>query len=145
MINIIVNKLIGTLCRRMADYTYLRENADEWRKELVHMDFITTEFQSRNLHLRQDDSGDRGKKHTVEDRVHVQETLQKKDRPQSHSEGDRVPREVKYKSNKEGRYCKCGMSNHKFEACHNEWQANTAPFRSDAGREPVNKKARMDE
>ena len=45
MINILVNKHTGPLRRSMAHYEDLRENPDEWRKQLVRMDIITTESQ----------------------------------------------------------------------------------------------------
>ena len=67
MINIIINKLTGRLRRSMAYYKHLGENPDEWRKQLVRMDIITSEFQRRDKHPRQDDSKDRGKEHTFED------------------------------------------------------------------------------
>ena len=44
MINIIIAKLSGPLRRSMAHYEHLRDNLDEWRKQLVRMDIITTEF-----------------------------------------------------------------------------------------------------
>ena len=50
MINVIINKLTGPLHRSMAHYEHLRENPDEWRKELVPMDMITTEVQRRDTH-----------------------------------------------------------------------------------------------
>ena len=58
MINIIINKLTGPLRRSMAHYEHLREIPDEWRKQLVRMDIITTEFQRRDKHPGQDDSKD---------------------------------------------------------------------------------------
>ena len=91
MINIIINKLTGPRRRSMANYEHLRENPDERRKQLVHMDNITTEFQCRDKHPRQDDSKDRGKKRTFEDREQLRAGQEKKDRPQQNSEGDRVP------------------------------------------------------
>ena len=58
MINIMINKLTGPLRRSMAHYEHLRENHDEWRKQLVRMDIITAEFQGRDKHPRQDDRKD---------------------------------------------------------------------------------------
>ena len=52
MINIIINKLTGSLRPSMVYYEHLRENPDEWRKKLVRMDIITTEFQRRHKHPR---------------------------------------------------------------------------------------------
>ena len=144
MINIIITKLSGPLRRSMAHYEHLRDNPDEWRKQLVRMDIITTEFQRRDKHPRQDDNKDRSKKRTFEDRIQLQGKSEKKDRPQYNSEGDRVPHEVKEKRKKDGRCFKCGMSNHKFEACPNKWRANTPPFKNEIGKEPAHKKARTD-
>ena len=56
VINIIIKELTGTLRRSMAHCEYLRENPDEWRKQVVRIDIITTEFPRRNKHPRQDDS-----------------------------------------------------------------------------------------
>ena len=44
IMNIIINNLTGPLHRRMAHYEHLRENPDEWRKQHVRMDIITSEF-----------------------------------------------------------------------------------------------------
>ena len=44
MIYIIINKLTGPLRRSVAHYEHLRQNPDEWRIQLVHMDIVTTEF-----------------------------------------------------------------------------------------------------
>ena len=141
MINIIINKLTGPLRRSMTHYEHLRENPEERRKQLVGMDIITTGFQRRDKHPRQDDSKDRGKTRTFEDRVQLRGGPEKKDRPQQNSEGERVPYEVKEKLKKDGRCFKCGMSNHKFDACPNKWRASTPPFRSGPNQEPVNKRA----
>ena len=43
------------------------------------MNIITTEFQRRDKHPRQDDSKDRGKKRTFEDRVQLQGGPERKD------------------------------------------------------------------
>ena len=45
IINIIINKLRGPLRHSMAHYEHLRENPDEWRKLVIRMDILTTEFQ----------------------------------------------------------------------------------------------------
>ena len=58
MIYIIINKLTGRHCRSMAYYEHLCENRDEWRKQLVLMDIITSELQRRNKHACQDNSKD---------------------------------------------------------------------------------------
>ena len=71
MINIIIHKLTGPLRRSMAHHEHLQENPDECRKQLVRMDIITTEYQRRDNHSRQDDHKDRGKTHTFEDRIQL--------------------------------------------------------------------------
>ena len=81
---------------------------------------------------------------TFEDSVQLRGGPVKKDRPQRNSEGERVPYEVKQKSKKDGRCFKCGMSNHKFDACPNEWRASTPTFRSGRNQRPINKQARTD-
>ena len=144
MINIIINKLTGPLRCSMAHYEHLRENPDEWRKQLVRMDIITSELQGREKHPRQDDSKDRSKEHTFEDRVQLRGGPEKKDRSQQNSDGERVPYELKEKRKKDGLCFKCGMSNHKFDACPNKWRPSTPPFRSGPKQEPVNKMALTD-
>ena len=58
MIHIIINKLTGPLRRSIVHYEHLRESPDEWRKQLIRMDIITTEFQRRDNDPRQSDSKD---------------------------------------------------------------------------------------
>ena len=101
MINIIIHELTGPLRRSMAYYEQLHENPDEWCKQLIRMDIITSEFQRREKHPRQVDSKDRGKKHTFQDRVQLHGKLEKKHRRQHNSEGHRVPHGVKKKRKKE--------------------------------------------
>ena len=69
IINIIINKLTGPFRRSMAYSEHLRENPDEWRKQLVRMDIITTEFQRRDKNPPQDDCKDRKQQRTFEHRI----------------------------------------------------------------------------
>lgn len=96
-INIIINKLTGPPRRSMAHYEHLRKNPEECEKQLVRMDMISTEFQRRDEHPREDDSKNLGKKRTFEDRVQLGGVPEKKKRPQQNSEGQRDPYEDKEK------------------------------------------------
>ena len=90
MINLIINKLTGPLRRSMSHYEHLRENFDEWSKQLVRMDIITTEFQRRDKHPRQDDSKDRSKKRTFEERIELEAEFEEK-KKSSANKRDFVP------------------------------------------------------
>ena len=109
-VNIIINKLTGPLRRSMADYKHLREHPDEWRNQLGLMDIITSEFQRRDQHPRQDDK-DRGKKHAFEDRIQ----LEGESDDQKKNSGDKrdfVPQVQIDSRNKDSRCFKCGRKNH---------------------------------
>ena len=86
MINIIINKLRGPLRHSMAHYEHLRENRDEWGKQLVRMDIITREFQRRDKQPRQCDSKDRSKKRTCTDRIHFKAGSEEKKKSSSNKE-----------------------------------------------------------
>ena len=83
MINIIISKLTGALRRSIAYYEHLRENPEEWSKQLVRVDIITTKFQRRDKHPRQNDSKDRRKKRTFEDRIQLKAGTEEKKKSSS--------------------------------------------------------------
>ena len=145
MINIIINKLTGPLRRSMAHYEHLRENPNEWRKQLVRMNIITTEFQRRTYHPRQDDSEDRGKKRTFEDRIQLKAGSKEK-KKSSGNKRDFVLQDQIDRRQKESRCFKCGRKNHQAADYEYGWVAQTPPLKytSNPKQEPVNKKARTD-
>ena len=116
MINIIINKLKGPLRRSMTHYEHLRENPDEWRKQLVRMDIITTEFQRRDKHPRQDDNKDRSKKHTFKDRIQLKAGSEEKKRS-SGNKRDFVPQDQIDRRKKASRCLKCGRKNQQASDC----------------------------
>ena len=110
MINIIINTLSGPLRSSMADNEQLRENPDEWRKQLIRMDIITTDFQRRDKHPRQVDNKDRSKKRTFEDRIQLQQGSENK-KNKSGDKRDFVLQEQIDRRKKDSRSFKCGRKN----------------------------------
>ena len=145
MINIIMNKLTGPLRRSMAHYEHLRENPDGWRKQLVHKYIITTEFQRRDKHPRQDDNKDRGKKRTFEDRIQLKVGTEEKQKS-SGNKRDFVPQDQIDRRKKESGYFECGRENHQASDCEYGCVSQTLPLKytSNPDQEPVNKNARTD-
>ena len=146
MINRIINKLTGPLCRSMAHIEHLRENPDEWRMQLLRMDIITTEFQRRDKHPRQDDNTDRGKKRTFEDRIQLKAGTEEKEKS-SGSKRDFVPQDQIDRRKKESRCFRCGRKNHQPSACEYGGVSQAPPLKyaSNPNQVPVNKKPRTDE
>ena len=145
MINIIINKLTGPLGRSMAHYEHLWENPDEWKQQLVRKDIISTEFQRRDKHPRQDDNKDQGKKRTYEDRIQLKAgTAEKK--KSSGNKRDFVPQYQIDGRKKESRCVKCGRKNHQPSDCEYGCVSQTPPLKytSNPKQEPVDKKARTD-
>ena len=130
MINIIINnlKLTGPLRRSMAHSEQLWENPNEWRKQLVRMDIITTEFQRREKHPRQDDSKDRGKKRTFEDRIQLTAGTEEKENS-SGNKRDFVPEDQIDRRKKESRCFKCGRKNHQASDCEYGCVSQTPPLK----------------
>ena len=129
----------------MAYYEHLLENPDEWRKQLVRMDIITSEFQRRDKHPRQDDSKDRSKKRTFEDRIQLKAGPEEKNKS-SGSKRDIVPQDQIDRRKKESRCFKCGRKNDQPSDCEYGWVSQTPPLKytSNHNQEPVNKKVRTD-
>ena len=145
IINIIINKLTGPLRRSMAYYEHLRENPDECSKQLLRMDIITTEFQRRDKHPRQDDSNDRSKKRTFEDRIQLKAGSEDK-KKKSVDKRDFVPQDQIDRRKKESCCFPCGRKNHSASDCEYGWVSQTPPLKytSNPNQEHVYKKARMD-
>ena len=145
MINIIINKLTGPLRRSMAHYEHLRENPSEWRMELVRMYIITTEFQRRDKHPHQDDSKDRGKKRTFEDRIHIKGGSEHKKKNCSNKR-DFVPEDHIDRRKHDSRCFKGGRKNHQVSQCAYHCVFKTPPLKytNNPYQEPVNKKGGTD-
>ena len=145
MINTIINKVTGPLRRSMARYEHLRQNPDEWSKQLVHMDIITTEFQRRDKHPRQDDSKERSKEGTFEDRIKLKVGSEHKTKS-SANKRDFVPQDQIDSGKKESHCFKCGRKHHQASDCECGCVSQTPQMKytSNLNQEPVNKKARTD-
>ena len=145
MFNIIINKLTGPLRRSMAYYAHLRENPDEWSKQLVRMDVITLEFQRRDKHPRQDDSKDRSKKRTFEDRIQLKAGTEEQ-KKSSGKKRDFVPQDQIDRRMKESRCFKCGRKNYQATDCEYGWISQTHPLKytRNHNQELVNNKAGTD-
>ena len=145
MINIIINKCTGPLRHSMAHYEDLQENPDQWRKQLVRMDIITTEFQRRDKHRRQDDHKDRGKQDTFEDRIQHKEGSE--DKKKKHGDKrDFVLQEQIDRRKKDSCCFKYGRKNYQAQECEYVWIYKTRPltYTSNANQEPGNKEALPD-
>ena len=145
MINIFITKLSGPHHRSMAHYEHLRENPDEWRKQLVRMYIITPEFQSRDKHPRQDDSNDRRKKRTFEDRIQLKAGTEE-EKKSSGNKRDFVPQDQMDRRKKQRRWFKCGRKAHQASDCGYGCVLPTPllKYTSNPNQEPVNKKAPTD-
>ena len=143
MINIIINKLTCPLRRSMAHYKYLHQNPNESQQELVRMDIITTKFQRGDKHRRQDDSKDRGKKRTIENRIH----LKGKDKNMKSDDKRDFELQEQIDGRKKASRCiKCSRKNHQGSECEYGYVYKTPPLKytNNLKQEPVNKKARTD-
>ena len=116
IINIIMNKLTGRLCRSMAHDDHLRENPAEWKKQLVPIDIITTEVQGRNKHHCQDDSKDRSKKRTFEDCIELKAGTEEK-KKSSGNNRDFILQDQMDRRKKENHWFKCDRKNHQASDC----------------------------
>ena len=143
--NIIINKLTAPLRRSMAHYEHLRENPEEWRKQVVRMDIITTEFQPRDKQPRQDDSEYPGKKRTFEDRIQLKAGSEDK-KNKSGDKRDFVPQNQIDRREKDSRCFKCGRNNHQASEYEYGWVSKTPPLKytSNPNQEPDDKTPRTD-
>ena len=57
LINVIINGITPRLCWAMAHYEDLRSDPSKWKEKLLHMDFITTEFQKKEQDTRSKGEG----------------------------------------------------------------------------------------
>ena len=111
MINVIINKLTGPLHRSMAQYEHLCENSEEWRKQHVRMDIITTEFQRKDKDPRQEDSKEQTKKRPFEDRIQLK-AVSEAEKKSSGTKTNFVPQDQIDRRMMESRWFKCGTKNH---------------------------------
>ena len=68
LINIILNSITPCLRQAMAHYEDLRSDPSKWKEKLLHMDFITTEFQKKEQDNR---SKGQGKKRGLDKRIQL--------------------------------------------------------------------------
>ena len=107
------------------------------------MDIITTELQRRDKHPRQDDSKDRSKKRTFEDRIQLKAGSEDK-KQKSVAKRDVVPQDQINRRKKQSHCFKCCRKNHQASDCEYGCVSSTPPLKytSNPNQEPVNKKAR---
>ena len=103
------------------------------------MDIVTTEFQRRDNHPRQDNSKDRGKKRSFEDRIRLQAGSEDK-KNNSGDKRDFVLQDQIDRGKNDRRCFKCGRKNH--QATEYEYgcvyKMPALKYTSDPNREPVN-------
>ena len=109
------------------------------------MDIITTEFQRRGKHPRQDDNKERGKTRTFEDRIQLKAGTEDK-KKSSGRKRDFVPQDQIDRRKKESRCVKYSSKNYQASDCEYGCVLQTPPLKytSNANQEPVNNKARTD-
>jgi len=144
LINIMIFNLSITLRMAMAHYENLRDTTPQWRQKLIEMDIINKEFQTSNrppLQPQHNQIMQQGKKGSFKDRIHLREGAERS----GDKDKEWIPAEQKDNRRKNGRCVRCGMSNHKIEACPKQWR-KTPPFRkSTTTTQPPTKKAHMDQ
>ena len=109
-INIILNSITPRLRQAMANYEDLRSDPSKWKEKVLHMDFITTEFQKKEQNNR---SKSQGKKRGLDERIQLRGEESGNEKKKS----EFVPKEVWDKRKIEGRCMKCGRSNHQARDC----------------------------
>ena len=125
LINIILNGIIPHLRQAIAYYEDLRSNLSKWKGKLLHMDFITTEFQKKEQDNR---SKGQRKKRGLDERIHLKE----EEAGSEKKNHEFVPKEVWDKQKEEERCMKCGRSNYQVQDCKAISRAKTPPFPGDA-------------
>ena len=121
----------------MALYEDLHSDPSKWKEKLLHMDFVTTEFQKKEQDTR---SKGQGKKRSLDERMQLREGetgSEKKKR-------EFVPKDVWDKRKEEGRCMKCGRSKHQARDCKTLSRAKTHPSFGNAHQDPVQKKRKFD-
>ena len=101
LINIILNGITTRVRQAMAHYEHIRSNPSKWKETLLHMDFITTEFQQKEQDNR---SKGQGKKRGLDERIQ----LRGGESGSEKKKGEFAPKEVWEKRKIEGRCTKCG-------------------------------------
>ena len=105
LINMILNDITTRLCQAMGHYDDLCSDPSKWKEKLLHMDFITTEYQRKEQDNR---SKGQGKKRGLDKRIQ----LRGEESGSEKKKGECVPKEVWDKRKEEGRCMKCGRSNY---------------------------------
>ena len=87
LINIILNSITPHLRQAMAHYEDLCSDLSKWKKKLLYMDFITTEFQKK-----EEDNRSKGqrKKRSLDELIQLREGESESEK----KKGDIVPKEV---------------------------------------------------
>ena len=130
LINIILNGIISRLRQAMAHYKDLLSDSYNWKENLLHMDFITSEFQKKEQDNR---SKAQEKKHGLNERIWSRAGESGSEKKM----GEIVPKEVWDERKVEGRCIKCGRGNHQAQDCKPPSRAKTPPSTVNANGKPV--------
>ena len=109
-INSNLNSITPRLCQAKAHYEDLRSDPCKWKEKLLHMDFITTEFQKKEQDTR---SKGQGKKCRMDERIQLRGGKSGSEKKKD----EFAPKEVCDKRKMERRYMKCARSNHQARDC----------------------------
>ena len=120
LINIILNGITSCLRQAMVHYEDLGSDLSKWKEKLLHMDFITKEFQKKEQDNR---SKGQGKKCSLDERIQ----LRGRETGTEKKKGEFGPQDVRDKRKEEGRCMKCGRSNHQARDCKALSGAKTLP------------------
>ena len=134
LINIILNGITPRLRQAMAHYEDLRSDPSKWKEKLLHMDFITTEFQTEEKDNR---CKAQVKKRGLNERIQLKggEIGSEKKKVEF------VIKEVWDKQKEEVRCMKCRRTNHQARDSKDPLGAKTPP--GNANQEPVLKKRKF--
>ena len=105
LINIILNRITPCLWQVMGHYEDLLSDPSSWKEKLLHVDFITSEFQKKEQDNR---TKGQWKEGCLEDRVKLRGGEVRSEKMKS----EYIPKDVWDQGKKEGRCMKCGSSNH---------------------------------
>ena len=128
----------------MTNYEHLQENPEECRRQLVCMNIVSTEFQRRAKHPRQDDRKEQSKKRTFVDRIQLKAGSEEK--MFSGNKRDCILQHRIDSRKKESRCFKYRRKNHHASDCEYCYVSQTPPLKyaSNRNQENVNQKVRTD-
>ena len=87
LINLILKGIMPCLRQGRAHYEDLRSDPSKWKEKLLHMNFITTEFQKKEQDNKREGQGN---KHSLDERIQLRGGESGNER----KKGDFVPKEV---------------------------------------------------